>query len=50
MINVIFNRTDQEILERRKEVWDKYCKLIQWGRKYPVKFIEEILGNELVDY
>ena len=37
-INVIFNQFDYEISERKKEIWDKYNKVIQWGRKHPLRF------------
>ena len=29
MINVIFNQFDYEISERKKEIWDRYNKVIQ---------------------
>lgn len=50
MINVIYNRTDYEILERQKEAFDKYCKIIQWGRENPTRFMEQFLELELTDH
>lgn len=50
MINVIYNKTDYEILERQKEAFDKYCKIIQWGRKNPTRFMEQFLELELTDH
>lgn len=49
MINVIFNTFDYEILPKQKETYDKYCKIIQWGRKYPTRFAETFLGLTLTD-
>ena len=39
-INVIFNKTDYEISERKRELWDKYNRIIQWGRLHPLRFAE----------
>lgn len=50
MINVIYNRTDYEILERQKEAFDKYCQIIQWGRRNPTRFMEQFLELELTDH
>ena len=44
MINVIYNNSDYEITQRKMEVFDKYLKVIQWGRKHPVKFMELFFG------
>ncbi len=49
MINVIFNTFDYEILPKQKETYDKYCKIIQWGRKYPTRFAETFLGLTFTD-
>ena len=32
MINVIFNDFSYELLPKRKEIFEKYTKIIQWGR------------------
>ena len=50
MINVIFNQFDYEISERKKEIWDRYNKVIQWGRKHPLRFAEKFLGIEFTDH
>jgi len=39
----------KEISQRKLETYDKYCKLIQWGRSDPVAFCSRILGIELLD-
>lgn len=49
-INVIFNQFDYEISERKKEVWDKYNRIIQWGRQHPLRFAEIFLGLEFTDH
>lgn len=40
MINVIFNDPHYEIMPKRKEMFDKYCKILQWGRRHPTRFAE----------
>ena len=40
MISPIFNNYNYEILPKQKEVFDKYCKIIQWGRANPTRFAE----------
>ena len=50
MINVIFNQFDYEISERKKEIWDRYNKVIQWGRQHPLRFAEKFLGIEFTDH
>lgn len=50
MINVIFKQLDFEVLPKQKETWDKYCKIIQWGRRHPTRFVETFLNLQLTDY
>lgn len=49
-INVIFNETDYEISIRKQETWDRYNKVIQWGRQHPVRFMEQFFGLEFTDH
>ena len=49
-INVIFNKTDYEISERKRELWDKYNRIIQWGRLHPLRFAEIFLGLQFTDH
>ena len=49
-VNVIYNLTDYELLEKQQELYDKYCKITQWGRLNPVGFIETFFQLELLDY
>ena len=50
MISVYNKKTETELNLRKKESLDKYVQLIQWGRGNPTKFIEEILGIQLMDF
>jgi len=49
-VNVIFNDTHYDITLKQRESWDRYCKIINWGRREPVRFIEEFIGLQLTDY
>lgn len=49
-INTIFSDFSYEILPKLKETWDKYCKIIQWGRRHPTRFVEDFIGIQLTDY
>lgn len=35
---------------KQYEEYEDFCKFIQWGRKNPVRFAEEIFGIELMDF
>lgn len=50
MINILFNDFSYEILPKQKEMFDKYCQIIQWGRRNPIRFMEQFLGLELTDH
>ena len=50
MISVYNKKTETELNLRKKESLDKYVQLVQWGRGNPTKFIEEILGIQLMDF
>lgn len=46
----IFTKTStKELSQRKLENYDKYCKIIQWGRGDPVSFASRIMGIELLD-
>lgn len=49
MINVIFNDFSYEIAPKQKETFDKYCKIIQWGRKHPTRFLEDFMNLDFTD-
>ena len=50
MISVYKNSTEIEVTTRRAEIFEKYNKVIQYGRRNPVWFIEEISKVPLLDY
>ena len=50
MVNVIFNELSCEILPKQKETFDKYCKIIQWGRKNPTRFLEDFVKLTFTDH
>lgn len=49
-ITVISKNTSKGLTQKKLESYLKYCEMIQWGRKNPVKFAELIFGLELMDY
>lgn len=49
MINVIFNDINTEIMPKQLEQFDKYCKILQWGRKHPTRFVEQFFNMQLTD-
>ena len=46
----INNKSKNEISQRKLEVYERYCKVINWGRAYPVEFCSRFLGIELLDF
>lgn len=50
MINVIFNDLKCEILPKQLETYNKYCKILQWGRQHPTRFLEEFVGIMFTDH
>lgn len=50
MINTIFNDINYELLPKQREIWDRYLKIIQWGRREPIRFVQDFIGLELTDY
>lgn len=50
MFNIIFNQSDYEIAQKKMETFEKFNKVIQWGRREPVKFMEKFLGLEFTDH
>ena len=50
MISVYKKKIDNGVTIRDYDAMKKYIKLIQWGRKNPVQFIELVLGIKLMDY
>ena len=42
--------SEKELSQRKIEEYNKYCKLIQWGRRNPILFSEFIFGIKLFDF
>jgi len=50
MISVYQKKINNGVTVRDYETYQKYIKLIQWGRKNPVQFIEKVFDVQLMDY
>ena len=50
MINVIYNNENYNATQFLKAKPQEYLKILQWGRKYPTRFIEKILEIQLTDH
>lgn len=47
----IFSPESQKMYsQRRLETYDRYARLIRWGRRYPVAFAERVFGITSMDY
>lgn len=42
--------TEKELSQRKQETYDRYCKIIQWGRGHPVEFGNRFCGFDYYDY
>ena len=42
--------TCKEFSQRKIEEYNKFEKVINWGRKDPIRFSEEFFGIKLIDY
>ncbi len=42
--------SSKELSQRKIEEYSKMAKIVQWGRKNPVKFCETFFGIKLIDY
>lgn len=41
---------NKQLSQRKLDGYLKLAEIIQWGRKYPVRFVERFFGMELLDY
>lgn len=48
-ITIINKPSQKEISQRKLETYDKYSKVIQWGRSYPIEFSSRFMGIEYLD-
>lgn len=49
-MEVYIPTTDKEFSQRKIEEYAKFEKVINWGRKDPIRFSEEFFGIKLIDY
>ena len=42
--------SERELSQREKETFDRYCKIIQWGRAHPIEFGRRFCGFDYYDY
>lgn len=42
--------SSKDLSQKKLEEYDKIAKIIQWGRKQPVKFAETFFGTKLIDF
>ena len=49
MVNVLFNDFSYEILPKQLETFDKYSKILQWGRANPTRFLEDFVGLKFTE-
>lgn len=42
--------SSKELSQKKLEEYDKMTKIIQWGRRNPVKFAETFFGTKLIDF
>ena len=40
----------ENLSQKKLEQYYEYCRIIQWGRRFPCKFAEEFLGVEFMDF
>lgn len=48
-IVIISKQSGKELSQRKLESYEKFRRVIQWGRKYPINFCERFMGIELLD-
>lgn len=48
-MTIINKPSNKELSQRKLENYDRYTKVINWGRKDPVMFISRFMGIELLD-
>ena len=49
-MEIINSMSSKELSQKKLEEYEKMAKIIQWGRKQPVKFAELFFGLKLIDY
>ncbi|MBO5970246.1 MAG: terminase [Clostridia bacterium] len=49
-VYVYSTSSQRELSQRQQEAFDKYTKVLQWGRGHPVEFGARFMGFDLYDY
>ena len=49
MVNTLYGDFDYQITPKQMEIFDKYCRIIQWGRQHPTRFLEEFMNLQFTD-
>lgn len=49
-LSIIVRPGCKEVSQRKLEVYDKYCQVIQWGRAHPIQFGSRFMGVEMLDF
>lgn len=47
---ILSKESGKQLSQRKLETYDKYCRIIRWGRRFPIEFCRVFLGVELLDY
>ena len=50
MKKIVENKSFYGLSQRKQDHYEQYIKLLIWGRKYPIRFIETFFNVELLDY
>lgn len=49
-LTILNKPTAKEVSQRKLETYDKYYRVITWGRAYPIPFISRFMGVDLLDF
>lgn len=49
-IEIFVPPTEIELSQRKIEEYHKWSEIVNWGRRNPVRFAEEIFGSQLIDF
>ena len=50
MKKIVENKSFYGLSQRKQDHYEQYIKLLIWGRKYPIRFIETFFNVELLDW
>lgn len=48
-LSIVVRPGCKEVSQRKLEIYDKYCQIIQWGRQNPIQFASRFMGVETLD-